>query len=67
MQFTVQNMSCGHCVGAITRAIHAIDAGARVDVDLAAGTVTVLGDIAAEQAAAAIVAAGYPVAATGTA
>ena len=32
--FEVQDMSCGHCVGAITKAIAAVDAQARVEVDL---------------------------------
>lgn len=32
--FEVQDMSCGHCAGAITRAVKEIDAGARVDIDL---------------------------------
>lgn len=61
MKFTVEGMHCGHCVGAITRAIHALNADARVDVDLGAGTVVVIGDLSAEQAAAAIAAEGYAV------
>lgn len=32
--FEVQDMSCGHCAGAITRAVKEVDAGARVDIDL---------------------------------
>lgn len=64
MKFTVEGMHCGHCVRAITRAIHALNAEARVDVDLGAGTVVVTGDLGAEQAAAAIAAAGYAVTAT---
>lgn len=64
MKFTVEGMHCGHCVRAITRAIHALNADARVDVDLSAGTVVVTGDFAAEQAAAAIAAEGYAVTAT---
>lgn len=61
MKFTVEGMTCGHCIRAVTRSIHALDPEARVDVDLSAGTVTVIGDVAAEQAAAAIAAEGYPV------
>lgn len=64
MKFTVEGMHCGHCVRAITRAIHALNAEARVDVDLGAGTVVVTGDLGAEQAAAVIAAAGYAVTAT---
>ncbi|MBT9456477.1 MAG: heavy-metal-associated domain-containing protein [Burkholderiaceae bacterium] len=33
--FEVNDMSCGHCVGAITKALQAVDAGARVQIDLA--------------------------------
>jgi copper chaperone len=32
--FRVDDMSCSHCVAAITRAVKAADGGARVDVDL---------------------------------
>lgn len=60
MKFTVEGMTCGHCVRAVTRAIHALSPDARVDVDLGAGIVTVIGDVDADQAAAAIAAQGYP-------
>ena len=32
--FEVQDMSCSHCVGAITRAIKSVDEDARVEIDL---------------------------------
>ncbi|MCH4246547.1 MAG: heavy-metal-associated domain-containing protein [Acinetobacter populi] len=35
MKFTVENMSCGHCVRAINNALHGVDAAAKVNVDLA--------------------------------
>lgn len=41
ISFEVNGMSCGHCVKTITRAIQALDATARVQVDLAAKTVSV--------------------------
>lgn len=34
MNFEVQDMSCGHCVGAITSAVKALDPDAVVTVDL---------------------------------
>jgi copper chaperone len=34
LDFLVNDMSCGHCAAAITRAIQAVDQGARVEVDL---------------------------------
>jgi copper chaperone len=39
--FQVNDMTCGHCVGAITRAIEAADPGAAVRIDLATHRVQV--------------------------
>jgi len=39
--FQVQGMSCGHCVGAVTQAVRAVDPEADVKVDLASGKVEV--------------------------
>ena len=39
----VEGMSCDHCVSAITAAVQPLPGVTRVDVDLAAGTVTVSG------------------------
>ncbi|EST14901.1 heavy-metal-associated domain protein [Pseudomonas putida S610] len=33
--FTVEGMTCGHCVKAVTQAVQALDSAAKVDVDLA--------------------------------
>jgi copper chaperone len=33
--FEVQDMTCGHCVSSITKAVRAIDQGAQVTADLA--------------------------------
>ena len=33
--FEVHDMTCGHCVSSITKAVRAIDPGAQVSVDLA--------------------------------
>ena len=41
MNFEVQDMSCGHCVGAITKAVKALDPDAVVTVDLSAKRVQV--------------------------
>ena len=35
ISFRVDDMTCGHCVGSITKSIKAIDAGATVQIDLA--------------------------------
>jgi copper chaperone len=35
LTFEVKDMTCGHCVSAITKAIESADPGARIQVDLA--------------------------------
>lgn len=61
MKLVVEGMTCAHCARAITHAIQALDADARVAVDVAGGTVTVEGGVDAGLAAAAIEAEGYRV------
>lgn len=61
MKLVVEGMTCAHCARAITHAIQALDADARVTVDVAGGTVTVDGGVDAGLAAAAIEAEGYRV------
>jgi copper chaperone len=61
MHFTVDGMTCGHCVRAITRAVQALDPAAQVAVDLAARSVDVQADLPVQQVVASIVAAGYTV------
>ena len=39
--FNVQGMSCGHCVKAVTEAVHSVDPAAEVKVDLGNGEVRV--------------------------
>ncbi|CAG9175055.1 heavy-metal-associated domain-containing protein [Cupriavidus pampae] len=61
IQFEVEGMSCNHCVGAITRAVQAVDPAAQVAADVPTQAVKVESN--ADQAALrqAIEAAGYPV------
>lgn len=59
MKLTVEGMTCGHCVRAITRAVHGLDKNAAVDVDLSGGSVTIDGAIDATAAKAAIESEGY--------
>ena len=42
--WTVQGMTCGHCVAAVTEEVSAIDGVTAVEVDLASGRVTVTAD-----------------------
>ena len=36
ISFSVNDMTCGHCVSSITKAVNAVDPGAQVRIDLAA-------------------------------
>lgn len=57
--FKVDGMTCGHCVRAVTEAVQGIDSGAKVDVDLAAGSVTTDSELQPDRLADAISQAGY--------
>lgn len=39
--FEVRDMTCGHCVGAITQAVKGVDPGAQVRIDLASHRVEI--------------------------
>lgn len=58
-EFEVGNMTCGHCVAAITKAVQAADPGAKLDIDLTTKRVRIEGTADAERYAAAIREAGY--------
>lgn len=60
MELIVENMSCQHCVRAVTAALRRLDAVATVEVDLAAGRVRTDGGFDATQAIAVLGAEGYP-------
>lgn len=60
MLLNVENMSCQHCVNSVTRALQALDATARVSVDLASKQVHAQGNFSAEAAIAALNDADYP-------
>ncbi|CAJ0792331.1 Copper chaperone CopZ [Ralstonia condita] len=59
--FSVEGMSCGHCVSAVTRAVQQVDTGATVQVDLSRQTVAVTTTASTDAVKAAIEQAGYPV------
>ena len=61
IEFQTEGMSCGHCVKAVTQALQAVDAAARVEVDLATQTVRVESSAARAALVAAMDEAGYPV------
>ena len=59
--YTVEGMTCGHCVAAVTEELTKLDGVARVDVDLPSGRVTIESNHPLENAdvAAAVDEAGY--------
>lgn len=60
MKLIVDNMSCQHCVNAITKAINDIDPKAKVTIDLAKHEVDIEGGTISQEAAiAAINESGY--------
>lgn len=61
IQFQVEGMSCNHCVGAITRAVQAIDPAAQVAADVPAQSVKVESGADRQALQQAIEEAGYPV------
>jgi copper chaperone len=60
-QLQVDNMSCGHCVGAVTKAVQGVDAAAKVDIDLATKSVRIDSTTPLAPLQSAIADAGYPV------
>jgi len=59
IEFSVQDMTCGHCVATITEAVKAVDPAGRCEIDLAARRVKVESAFSAERIAAAITKAGF--------
>jgi copper chaperone len=59
IEFDIAALSCGHCVRAVTEAVHEVDPAARVDVDLANKHVTVQTQADRETLKAALAEAGY--------
>lgn len=59
-EFNVEGMSCGHCVGMVTKTVQALDPQAKVEVDLAGKKVKVESTQDRATLAAALTEAGYP-------
>lgn len=58
-RYRIKGMTCGGCVRAVSNAVRAAADDARVDVDLAAGTVTVDGPVSEASVAKAVTDAGF--------
>ena len=59
MQFSVPDMTCGHCASTITKAVKAEDPAAKVEVDLPRRLVKVESMLSRDEIAQQIVDAGY--------
>jgi Cu+-exporting ATPase len=64
-ELTVEDMSCGHCVGRVTKSVQAVDMYAKDEVDLPTNKFKVESTADRDAIARAIDAAGYPVTARG--
>lgn len=63
-ELQVEGMTCGGCVRSVTKSVQAVDAGARVDVDLASKKVRIESGASLDAVKAAIDDAGYDVTAS---
>ena len=59
IEFTVSDMTCGHCASAITKAVKDVDAAAKCEIDLGAKKVRIQSAQEAADFQAAIDEAGY--------
>jgi Cu+-exporting ATPase len=62
-ELTVEDMTCKHCVGRVTKAVQDIDGEAKVEIDLPSKKVTIASQANLDRIVQAIDAAGYPVSA----
>ena len=60
MEFSIPEMSCGHCAGVITKAVQQLDADAMISIDLLAKKVTIETVHDRQTVASALAEAGYP-------
>ncbi len=55
----VPDMTCGHCASVVTRAVHSVDSGADIAIDLPTQTVSITSAADTAQMIEALDAAGY--------
>jgi copper chaperone len=60
LRFLVPDMTCSHCVAAITEAVKALDTGARVEAELGRRLISVATAEDPQDVSSAIAAVGYP-------
>jgi copper chaperone len=62
IELKLPDMTCGHCVQVVTRTVQAVDAQARVDIDLAAQRLRIESTRDEQAFKAALAEEGYPAA-----
>ena len=60
IEFSIPDISCGHCAGVVQKTVKAIDQAATVEVDVAAKRVKITSELDRATFANALVTAGYP-------
>ncbi len=60
IEFTLKDMSCGHCASVITKTVKALDSEAKVNIDLAHKKLSVESSEDRATLAEALTEAGYP-------
>ncbi|MDB5455793.1 MAG: hypothetical protein JWP92_1378 [Caulobacter sp.] len=61
LRYTIENMTCGHCVGAVTKAVRGVDADAEILADIAGKSLEITTAAQGDAVARAIGQAGYAV------
>lgn len=59
LNLKVPDMTCGHCVGVVTRAVHSVDSSATINIDLPSQTVSIVTSADHAEVTQALDAAGY--------
>jgi len=62
IQFTLPDMTCGHCAGRVSAALRSADPACTISIDLASKTVSVQSDADHDELAQVLADAGYPAA-----
>ena len=60
LNLKVPDMTCGHCEGVVTRAVHSVDSSATISIDLPSQTVSIITSADDSEVTQALDAAGYP-------
>ena len=60
LELTIPSMTCGHCVGTVTKAVQSVDPRAALTVDLSGKTVRIETTANRDAVAGALAEAGYP-------